>query len=241
MIALVNQTPKFLSTGGSATKTITIPAPSAGNALFLLVRESSGHPIVSVSGGGVTWSNIAISSNSSGSTACEIWAGPNSSGSGTTVSITYASAYTGGTDATVVEISGLGSALTLDPATGLTSSGRTASAATPSITPTSGDSQIQFTIAGSNGTITNSPTGGFTALTIDSGGSGLVGWGYQIVSSASGSYSSTFTVAHSYDYWATIIAAFDGSGGSPPAGGPFPHYTRRRMSGGMIEMVGGMC
>ena len=222
-ISIVQQVPKHLATGGSPNKTITIATPGAGNTLFLALTNVATFAATGVTGGGVTWSKVVSVTDAVGGEICELWAGANSSGSGTTITVTYSSAYMGASDATVVEVSGMPSTLTIDPASGATNTGQSGTASTASITPTAGNSLIIFAVASTSAgttTITNTPSGGFTALTLPTGAFVSTGWGYSIVPSATGSYSTTFPATPSYAHWATVIAGFDGTSSPPPASSP---------------------
>jgi hypothetical protein len=220
-IALVQQVPTYTAFGGSADKTITITVPSAGNALRLQLGCSSSQTINSVSGGGVTWSQVATQSELTGGIKTEIWAGDNSSGSGTTITINVSNTYSR-VDAVFTEWSGMPTTPVADGGpTGNT--GRSVTASTASITPTAGKEVLILATAQGSGAVTNAgPTGGFTALTLAGSNSGLVGFAYQIVGSASGSYSTSWTVAHSYDYWATLIAGWDGAAAAGYINPQFP-------------------
>src|ERR1700761_2551050 len=162
-IALVNQTPANLAGGGgSAAKSFTIPAPTAGNSLFLLVREFTGVAVSSVSGGGVTWAKVA-SIDDGVSNVSEIWAGANSPGSGTTITVTLGAIYDAATVA-CIEVSGTPTTVIADPSTGLTANGRSGTPTGPSITPTAGKPIIIFAVDTNDTNAGTSPSTGFTAL-----------------------------------------------------------------------------
>lgn len=211
-ITIANQTPVLIPSSGGTTKTVTIPAPTAGNTLVLLARFDGSASITAVSGSGATWSQVATANSGA---QVEMWLGVNC-GTSTTISVTFNAGYIGSVDLTVVEVSGMPATATLDPATPGTNTGRSATATTSALTPTTGHALILFVVAGTDSTLTNSPSGSFVALTKAAGNSSKVAWAYQIVSSASGSYSTTFPDTPSYAFWATIIAGFDGASGGGP-------------------------
>lgn len=85
---------------------ITIAAPTAGHSLIACISTStSQHPVSSISGGGVTWRSAVAQTIGTGTPQSQIWFGHNSSGAGTTVTITYATAAKG--SCSITEWSGL--------------------------------------------------------------------------------------------------------------------------------------
>jgi hypothetical protein len=217
-IALVQQVTSLTAAGGSASKTITIAAPAPGNALRLCLNYVGGQTITSVSGGGVTWSSVSTIAETGTGNVAAIWQGDNSSGSGTTITIVVQFTYSQ-VDVNLSEWSGM-------PATPVgdggpsTNTGTSATVTSASITPTAGQDVLLIAAAvGSGGSaVTNTPSGGFTALST-SGGSVTGGFGYLIASSASGSYSTTFPLSASYYSWAITIAGWDGTSGGGGGGG----------------------
>lgn len=223
-ITLVNQTPAVGQSG--VTIPITIPAPTAGNSLFLISGTIGGFTITGVIGGGVTWAQQIQESTVGG---VEIWAGPNSSGSGTTVTVTPSNQFNR-FDFIVAEFSGMPSTLVLDgsaPSNGNTGGGNNVTTAT--ITPTAGKVAVILAGAATQFAIGGSPTGGFTAFTTTATNTRGA---YQIVASTSGSYSSIIGTESTFSNYGTVIAGFDGSSTavsklfrqanlSNGAGGPF--------------------
>ncbi len=208
-IALAHQTFAKTVSGGSATKTITIPTPAAGNTLVLMSQAVGGQTIVSVSGGGVTWSNVAVLTQLSGASG-EIWIGANSSGSGTTISVTVSATYSN-FDVSISEWSGMPATLTADG--GSQASTANPTNVTPSVTPTAGKAVLLLaTIVSYTGTETAGPSGGFTALDT-TGGTGYAYFAYQVVASASGNYQCGWTASRSYSSAPAGLYAFDGSSG----------------------------
>lgn len=209
-IALVQQVAVKTALGGAAGKTVTIATPGAGNALRLLVGRATTTVVNSVTGGGVTWSLLATIDNSNSSHSTELWGGDNSSGSGTTITITLANTYTQ-VEVNVSEWSGLDTTPVQDPAPG-TNTGTSNTATTDTVTPTAGKEVLLLASAVHAATLTDSPSGGFTALTRSATATGY-GFAYQIVASASGNYLTTWGLSAAYNPWATIIAGWDAAGG----------------------------
>jgi hypothetical protein len=220
-IALVHETSLKLPNGGSATKTITIPATTAGNALRLLLASIGTAGVLSVSGGGVTWTKLS-STASGGGSIIELWGGDNSSGGSTSVSATFASAYPGAN--IIVKVSEWSSMPTTavpdgGPSTAA-SSATPASPSTPSVTPTAGKNVLLLAaLQAYTQTVTAGPTGGFTGLTIPTGDAGNSRFAYQLVASASGSYAAGWTCSASYGGRALLIAGWDGTTGGGGGGG----------------------
>jgi hypothetical protein len=211
-IALVQEVSSYTANGGPAGKTITIAAPGAGNALRLMLRRVPTLSISSVTGGGVTWTQLASVTNSNSSMATELWGGDNSSGSGTTITVTVSDTYGGRVDVNVSEWSGMPATRSPSPAPS-TNTGTSATLTTSSVTPTASNEVLLLAVGvATNGTVTNTPSGGFTALS-RAGVTTFEGFGYRIVPAASGSYSTTWANSVAYWPWATIIAGWDGAGG----------------------------
>jgi len=206
-IALVNQTVARTASGGTP-KTITIPAPTNGNALRLLFHSINNATITSVSSTGATWTKFAGISNTTPA-RIELWGADNVTSAGTTVNLVISNVYAV-CDVNITEWSGM-------PATGVpdggsTNSGTGASVSTPSVTPAAGNPVLLMaaTTVYTN-TITAGPTGGFSALTKPSGAHAGLAWAYQLVTSASGSYSCGWTANAGYARYATIVQAWDGT------------------------------
>lgn len=219
----VQQVAGVTISGGSATKNITIAAPAAGNALRLLATSANVASISSVTGGGVTWALEAEYHDVPNSIHAYIYRGENSSGSGTSVGVTIPNTYAT-FEYNVSEWSGLDVTPVPDPA-GATNNAASSTATTPTMSPTAGKEVLLMGVAFSNGTVTNSPSGGWTALN-RSGSATSVGFGYLVVASASGSYSTTWANAPGYSRWATVAAGWDGAAAA--AGG---HPAGRRLGG----------
>lgn len=186
---------------------ISISTPAAGSTLLML-HFTTGAGISAVSGGGVTWSFIGSGSGLS------FWAGANSTGSGSTVSVTKANYY-GANEYWVSEFSGMATTLTLD-ASG-EQSGTNPTNQTPSVTPTAG--QAMLLIAASSSYpygVGNVSGGGFTAFG-RSGASGNATCAYQIADPTSGSYQCSWSAFNGYgtNYTGLYVFAGGGGGGQP--------------------------
>jgi hypothetical protein len=101
------------------------------------------------------------------------------------------------------------------------------------VTPTAGANVLLLAAgADTSGIVTNTPTGGWTALNT-SGVVATVGFGYLVIPSASGSYSTTWPDSVSYGQWATLIAGWDGSGGGGGGGSVLSGFYYRQFVGGI--------
>jgi hypothetical protein len=221
-IAKVQEVFSYSASGGSATKNVTIAAPGAGNTLFLLVQNISAVAVTGVTGGGVTWAQVATWTNATGASG-ELWAGPNSSGSGTTVAVTVAATYSRH-DLAVLEFSGMPTALTADG--GSNANTNNPDNLTPAVTPTAGTPTVLLAIDVTyTRTTTAGPTGGFTAIST-AGGSTYGNFAYQLVASAAGAYQCGWTASAAYATSGAGLYAFSGT-----AGGATGHPAVRRMGG----------
>lgn len=198
------------SKGGTAvTTTVTIDSPpTAGSMLALAVSRNLtlGPLVTSITGGGVTtWARAYNSTHTFPYGAyrdSELWYGLNSSGASSDVAITFAVNNFATWEVVAAEFSGLMTTetiidVTADPTAYWAITGN------PSvpITPTAGSNYLLLATAGS--AVSISPTTGtFTDI-----GSGGCGFGYQIVSAASGTYTATWTGA-AYQRWTAGAASF---------------------------------
>lgn len=211
-ISIVQQ--KSGSGGGGDRSVTPDSAWTDGNWIVVSIRSGNTGNVNGVSGGGVSsWSNVTQRS-SSGAFVTNIYYGQNSGGGSTAVSVDFDGAYATST-INVCELSGLAASPYVgdNGAAGSTGGGTTIS--TGSVSPTAGDEIILFTCIRSQGAIEGSPSG-YSHLT-GSDGSSWEQAMYQIVSSASGSYSATWTIG-SWTIAAVTLAVFKGSGGG--GGGP---------------------
>lgn len=193
-------------TAGTATVVATITAPTAGNTLIAIIAiNDEVQTVTSVTGGGCTWSRaVQNTGNATGHHTTEIWVGENSSGAGTTVTVTVST--TGLTRLlNVTEWSGLP---LLRPAK------NRAIANGSSVSPLSGTvdiADIYETLYITGIAITNDPTpsagptNSFTALATATASAQGLRNAYRVVTGA-GSYSTGYTVAT--NNWSGAIASF---------------------------------
>jgi hypothetical protein len=176
----------FNSKGSSGTSLVlTISAPAAGHSLIVLAGCSGSVRISSISGGGVTWARAS----GLGSQFCDCWIGPNSSGSGTTVTITLST--TGVFGGYVLEIPtsapGVDAAFS-QPNTTTT----TTTPTTGTIHPVDGYNALVLALMAAVSTgPTAGPTNGFTALTAGGAQKGA----YKLETATTGTYSTSWTTA----------------------------------------------
>jgi hypothetical protein len=209
-IALVQQVAVRTTGGGANPKVVTIATPGAGNALRLCVTQVTGFTVTAVTGGGVTWTKLAEIDTSDAASHAELWGGDDSSGSGTTVSITLSSTY-GQVNVNVSEWSGLDTAPVQDPAPS-TNTGTSITITASTVTPTAGKEVLLLAIGRTNGALTDTPSDSFTALA-RAGADTAGGYAYRVVASASGGYQTTWPNNAGYQKWATIVAGWDAAGG----------------------------
>lgn len=192
----------------------TVPATTIGNLLIAAIRRpATGITITSITGGG-TW--VQAVANSIGNNGADIWYCFCTS-SVTTVTVNTNANINGGV-LNISEWSGM--QVTGTPTDGTNSgvgnnSGSTGTTGT--ITPTASTSVLIIAVGDVSGVITSTyPVSGYTPFS----GSSVPGSGaslmadYQIVASASGSYSVQYR--DGYVKYAECIAAFKASGGAPP-------------------------
>lgn len=212
-IALVRQATGTAASGTSVSVTIT--APTAGDMLILTLRSNPLNSTVSaVSGGGCTWSSVIAGATNR---VAAIWKCPNSSGSGTTITITLANATTNSI-ANVSEWSGMDSSGTTDGTS--TTSGANATPASTAISTTNANDLVVAVMgwgATSGAVFNTGPNNSFTALTTTS--NVAFDAAYQIESST-GSYSTGYGVGGTGPVWDFEAAAFKASvvaNTTPPA------------------------
>lgn len=193
----------------STTNVITISTPAAGNSL---IATAFRFVVVSVSGGGVTWTkDVGAVDVSTGSNGDSIWHGHNSSGSGTAVTVTASGRGSTSCSANISEWSGLTNANA--EATNSNASGGNATVTTNSVTNISANALI---IAGSSwlaNDYSSGPTNSFTRMTnSDNGGVTFHEAAYQIENSIA-SYSTGWTLTAGLA-WTAVIAVFGAPGGA---------------------------
>lgn len=155
----VQQVPGKRDSGSSAVA-ITISAPGAGNGLVALITSTAYPTVLSISGGGATWAKAKSSDFDNWD--AEGWVGPNSDGTGTSISIPNTVA--GPLAAIIAEFAGIKKVSPVDQVS--TKSGSGTAVTSNAITP-SENGCIVFYVCAHNDSVAPSagPTGGFTALT----------------------------------------------------------------------------
>lgn len=200
-IALVQQANNATAAGTSVA--VTIAAPAAGSALVACIAGNGATTgVLSVSGGGVTWAQAEASSASN--YYAPIWYGLNSSGSGTTVTVTTNAS--GRIAVIVTEWSGVLTAAALDVHGNNQNAGSTT--ATPgSLTESASGLYIYNLAHGSAGTA-GAPNSSFTALTGAGTVSPLDDAGYLIQTSpAATNPSITLTASTDWDEVMIVLLA----------------------------------
>lgn len=256
-IALVQQTSTFLDPLNTTT-VITLPsAITAGSMLVLTgVGAGGGIEVTSVSGGGIiTWVK-EIRQSASNIGYAFVWYGLSSLGGSLSISVSR-NGYNNNSTSTVVNIaeySGVQLIETVVDGTPSSNSSGHTPADSGNTTPSSGTEVLLIGCAGQQpaGNPFAGITSGFTALSTPDGQ--FFGPGYQVVSSATGSYNfgwatGGFSSGAGYMNWGSIIVAFksaSGGGGTQytttlsgsitPAGVLFKQ-TQRSLSG-VITPVG---
>jgi hypothetical protein len=189
----------------SATSyTITMGANmTAGNVVVLVhtvTATDANSAISSISATNVTWHSAVVFATN---TRAEIWYGEIAAGAGTVITVNLAGAASAVDHANASEWSGLATSSELG-VTG-TNSATSANPTTASITPTAGRNTLIIACTRRGGTFSSGPdTGGFTALTSPTTSDQ---YGYLVVASASGSYSTSWTWTTSLA-WGASIASF---------------------------------
>lgn len=203
-----------VGTTGSATATLGSGVTSGNLLVACIGFDTSVSAVSSVTGGNVTWSQVAIAQpiKPAGNGGVAIWQGINSSGGGTSIVVTVNASDN--VNFNVSEWSGIATSSPLD------GSAVTATLTTGSTSPATGN----YTSTNANdliiancgfhdaATMSTRPGSPWTSLT-DGGTVGIgTGESYQIVSST-GTYSATWTISTS-TYWGAIICGFKAAGGA---------------------------
>lgn len=192
-------------TGTGTSFTVTLSqAAAVGNLLVICIGNDSGFTS-GVSGGGVTW----VAGPQSGShVPAEIWYGPNSTGVGTTITITLTNPSTNAS-ANVSEWKNMVTSSPLDK-----SSGVTGISTTPTVTPITPTGINYLVISAScSEEIKTLPTNNFISLTSATANTLNTVGSYNIISSGL-ALSTGWTMSPS-DGWDAVIASFK----SIPGGG----------------------
>jgi hypothetical protein len=219
------------TTSGTQSRT-----PGAGETAIVLGSTTSGGGSVSVSGAGGTWTQIV--SVSDGTRTSFIYRGDNiTSGTSQTVTVSFSNNTT--CRWTWVAATGMSTSTPNDQngSKATASSTRTASdcVSTAVTTPPNVLCVATMAFSATPSTI-NAPTS-WTRVTAGSGTT-LFNAYYAV---AAGLSSDSITVTHGSVATATqgAFASFNGDD-QGAAGGPSPHYVRRRLSGGMVYSRGGV-
>lgn len=204
-IALVQQAVN--GTTGATSVAVTIAAPAAGS-LLVGTSINNAAAVTGVSGGGVTWGLAKASAFNN--YAADIWYGMNSSGSGTTVTFTFAGSTFGA--CWVAEFSGVKTSSALDATTD-TDTGTGTSATTGGFTASASPVLYVSVLAISGGLTASTLTGSYTAGTVagttpPSSGTMKNYSAYRIDTTA-GASSTGWTVSSSAQ-WEMSLAAFLG-------------------------------
>jgi len=228
-IAFVRQ-----ATGGRSNATtfsVTITAPTAGNALLMAMANNSNTNPTSITGGGVTWV-LARQQLDGTNRSGEVWYGLNSSGSGTSVDFTYAAK--GHTSVNISEWSGVATSSALDATNGITASSTTIDS--QSVTTAIDDEVLIVAANNSNDGIAPSagPTDSFTALTYVQGNDDNDLLCAYRLPGVVGTYNTTWTVSTSEAH-PVSIAAFEGT--APPVNSNVP-YTNPNLKALLLMGVG---
>lgn len=209
MISFVRQD-VFSSAAGTALSFTQGAAPTAGNILILSYDyPNTGQAITSIVQTGVTW-NLAKRSNFAQDV--EGWVGLVSAGASANmvvnITIDPGGAFTARLN--VSEFSGVGATVISSSATnGVLSP----TVVTGSLTPTAGSSRLFYAngrVGPSGASVLGSPSNSFIAL---STGNGVNQFAYLIVSSAIGSYSTTWVGSGTPSWDAFIIELASNDGG----------------------------
>ena len=184
-IALVQQRTTTYASAASVVVNLNA-APRAGSALVLFSANNS-VGVTGVSGGGVSW----VRGSSSGAHSVnDIWYGLNSSGSGTAITVSYASAAGSG-GVNVSEFSGIVTSNALDAAPLTTFGISTTPTTLTTVTANAKDLILAASSDIGAGATSGGPTNSFIALS-EAANSNKIVPAYRIVT-ATGSYGTSWT------------------------------------------------
>lgn len=201
---LVNQHLEGLSSFGGKTFTLSF-TPTAGNVLVALYGATNDHQFNSISSTNTTWTKQYGPSGLSDS--CGIATGIVGSSPGTSVTVSHSGSGIGGI--CIQEWSGLDTSSLVDGSVG-TGSGTGTTLGTQSVTPTGGGYVVLFSVCGAHSDLTGGPSGSWNAA-MPYNGNGVnytrrAPSAYLVVTSASGSYSTSWTYGSSSTWTGAIIA-----------------------------------
>jgi hypothetical protein len=222
----------------NSSGTITIPAAANGNTLIMPSEFGGGASptVTSLSTTNVTWTASPVIASAT-HFSVQIWCGTVAGGSsGTSVAVTLSGAVPSSSwRGNVSEWSGVTSCtpagVTPTSAAHGTTSGTTMDPG--SVTPTATQNVLMIVIGNYGSTASSGPTNSFTSFTV----AGALCTGYRVVSSASGSYDSTYGIS-STSNWDAALAVFPGAsvGGSTPF---IPViYDAQKILGGWLGRIG---
>ena len=195
---------------GGTTSTITIAAPTAGDALVLSFASSSTNDyITGVTSGGTSWADAQQSRSGDGD--AEIWYLANATAASTSVVITYRNTNMPVDLANVTEWAGVATSAALDgTGTATASAPNGTSVSAGSINPTAtGDLDISAAYVAAGTTSQPLPTNGFSPLNQSTVAPNNYYLGYAAYYGQpdSNSISTTWTAPGS-NRWSSVMAAF---------------------------------
>jgi hypothetical protein len=221
-----------VGTSAASSFTVTVTAPTSGNTLVAVIstRSTSVNAVSSISQNGATWSRVASTTGTAGTTT-EIWYAPNVSGAGTTVTINLnASLFAA---AVVTEYSGVLSASPVDVAATSTGSGTTAATGTTATTTQANELWIGGIGLVSSSYTLGTPINSFSSVGPATSGSVTAGnnarvYALEKIVTTTGTANSGGTISSSQ--WSGAIATFK----TTPlalAGSAAGNYTLTGLSG----------
>ena len=232
-VTRVNSATNAVGSTAASSFTVTVTAPTSGNTLVAVIstRSATANAVSSISQSGATWSRVASTTGTAGTTT-EIWYAPNVSSAGPTVTINLASSLFAA--AVVAEYSGVLSASPVDVTTN--STGNSASAVTSTTAATAQGNELWIGgigLVNSGYTLTN-PLNSFSSVGPATSGSGTAAsnarvYALEKIVTATGTANSGGTVSTS-SQWSGAIATFKTT---PPAlaGSAAGNYTLTGLSG----------
>jgi hypothetical protein len=201
-----------LHTVSGSTITGSIGTVTAGNTLVVITFASGTSPVTlsSISiGPNTSFSQLIAAPGGSTTPAVEVWAMANiAAATSPSVTITFSAALSGGQDAIIMELSGMPSTITLDPATPLANSGGPTTSPSTSSINTAGSDDIIIVGIGPAGACTAAASPFSTNFIRTTGNSS--GFSYEIVSSPQTGASCTFTTSNGL-FGAVIVGLQGGS------------------------------
>lgn len=205
---------KVASTATGNSLAITLDStPTAGNLLVITVHITLSYTVTSITGGGCTW--VKAVSNAS-TRACEIWYGENNDGSSASITVNK-NGYNTDWGYNISEWSGVATSSSLDTTANDTDT-VTNTSSIPSVTPVASSNCLLIAASTSGSTRTAGATDSYTNLTDVN--NTYCNAGYRVVSSASGGYTTTWTVNNNYQTHQNCHAVFKAAAGGGGGGTP---------------------